>query len=397
MPRRVAALNARQVDNIKPGQELIDGAVPGLRVSLTAAGPSWGLSVRVRGVRRWIHVGAGIGLAEARKRALRLRQDIADGKDPSRERKAVRDRQKAASVGVGTLEAVLSAYFNHRSELRSAATQHEALTAVLRDYLAMPALDLTPALAQLAIDRWAKTRSRTLAARAVSYLKPLARWAARRGLMVRGFAELERPAQAPKAQPTLTNADLSTLLRSLADTPRDRAIRMMLSTGARCNEICGAIWREFDLERGQWTLPSSRRKNTKPGKILADHVMHLPAQLVAMLRQIGPGGPDALVFRNSRGAALADWPRWTRDVRRKISVDVTPHALRRTFATLLGELDVAPHVVSGALGHTIGGQLIAGYNKATYSDEVREAVDRLADRLNILENGGNVVALPRRA
>lgn len=103
------------------------------------------------------------------------------------------------------------------------------------------------------------------------------------------------------------------------------------------------------------------------------------------------------MFRNSRGAALADWPRWTRDVRRKISVDVTPHALRRTFATLLGELDVAPHVVSGALGHTIGGQLIAGYNKATYSDEVREAVDRLADRLNILENGGNVVALPRRA
>jgi hypothetical protein len=32
MPKRVAPLNAMQVERIKPGEELIDGAVPGLRV-----------------------------------------------------------------------------------------------------------------------------------------------------------------------------------------------------------------------------------------------------------------------------------------------------------------------------------------------------------------------------
>lgn len=73
MPKRVAPLNAMQVERIKPGQELIDGAVPGLRVTRTAAGLSWGLSVRVKGVRRWIKVGIGIGLAGARRRAERLR------------------------------------------------------------------------------------------------------------------------------------------------------------------------------------------------------------------------------------------------------------------------------------------------------------------------------------
>jgi hypothetical protein len=56
MPKRVAALNAMQVEKIKSGEELIDGAVPGLRVTKTAAGLSWGLSVRVKGVRRWIPV-----------------------------------------------------------------------------------------------------------------------------------------------------------------------------------------------------------------------------------------------------------------------------------------------------------------------------------------------------
>ena len=49
MPKRVAPLNAMQVERIKPGEELIDGGVPGLRVTRTAAGLSWGLSVRVKG------------------------------------------------------------------------------------------------------------------------------------------------------------------------------------------------------------------------------------------------------------------------------------------------------------------------------------------------------------
>ena len=102
----------------------------------------------------------------------------------------------------------------------------------------MPALDLTPALAQLAIDRWAKARSATLAAIAVAYFKPFARWAGKRGLMQRGFSELERPAQTQKKQPTLSLADFGELLRSLSDTSRDDAVRTMLMTGARCNEVC---------------------------------------------------------------------------------------------------------------------------------------------------------------
>ena len=74
MPKRVPPLNAMQVERIRRGEELIDGDVPGLRVTGTAAGPSWGLSVRVKGRRPTIQVGVGIGLAEARRRAKRLRR-----------------------------------------------------------------------------------------------------------------------------------------------------------------------------------------------------------------------------------------------------------------------------------------------------------------------------------
>src|ERR1700677_2543379 len=265
MPKRVVPLNAMQVERIKPGEELIDGAVPGLRVTRTAAGLSWGMSVRVKGVRRWIWVGVGIGLAEARRRAERLRRDIADGKDPAEEHAAEKQRRRDAIKGLGTLLGVIDAYFEHRPELRSAGTQRKALMPVFKDYLDKPALDLTPPLAQLAVDKWARTA--TLVSRAVTYFKPLAKWAARRGLMNGGFGELERPAQTAKKQLILSQPDVGELLRSLGGSSRDIPVRVMLLTGARCSEVCKAVRSEFDLDRGVWTLPGWRRKNSKPGRL----------------------------------------------------------------------------------------------------------------------------------
>jgi integrase len=397
MPKRVAPLNAMQVEKIKSGEELIDGDVPGLRVNKTAAGLSWGLSVRVNGARRWIRVGVGIGLAEARRRAERLRHAIADGQDPAQEHAAAKQRQRDALKGLGTLRGVVDAYFEHRPELRSAVTQRKALIPVFKDWLDKSALALTPPLAQLAVDKWALTRSVALASRAVTYLKPLAKWAARRGLMNNGFGELERPAQPARKQLVLSQADVGKLLRSLSGSSRDVAIRVMLLTGARCNEACKAAWGEFDLDRGLWTLPGWRRKNPEPGRFLPDHVMPLPVGLVALLRTIGPGEPDKLAFPGARGATIGNWPKWTREMKARLGVDVTPHAFRRTFKTMLGEVGAPPYVGSAALGHAPGDATVSAYDKATYFVERVEYVGRLADRLDALEAGSNVVPLPRRA
>jgi integrase len=381
MPKRVAPLNAMQVEKIKSGEELIDGDVPGLRVTRTAAGLSWGLSVRVKGVRRWIRVGVGIGLAEARRRAERLRQDIADGNDPAAQHAAAKQRQRDALKGHGTLRGVVDAYFEHRPELRSAMTQRKALMPVFKDWLDKSALDLTPPLAQLAVDKWGRTRSATLASRAVAYFKPLAKWAARRGLMNGGFGELERPAQAAKKQLVLSQADVGELLRSLDGSSRNIAIQVMLLTGARCNEVCEAVWREFDLDRRVWILPGRRRKNPKPGRLMPDHVMPLPLRLVALLKTLGPGEPNKLAFPGARGAVIGNWSKWTREVKGRLGIDATPHGFRRTFKTMLGEVGAPPYVGSAALGHAPGDATVSAYDKATY----------FAERVEY------VVPLPRRA
>jgi integrase len=326
-----------------------------------------------------------------------LRQDIADGKDPAEERAAAKGRQRDAAKGLGTLRGVVDAYFEHRAELRSAATQRKALMPVFKDWLDKSALDLTPPLAQLAVDKWARTRSATLASRAVTYLKPLAKWAARRGLMSGSFGELERPAQAARKQLVLSQAAVGMLLRSLGGSSRDVAIRVMLLTGARCNEACKAVWSEFDLDRGVWTLPGWRRKNPKPGRLLPDHVMPLPAGLIALLRTVGPGERDKLAFPGARGAVIGNWPKWSREMKARLGIDATPHAFRRTFKTMLDEVGAPPYVGSAALGHAPGDTTASAYDKATYFAERVEYVGRLADRLDALEAGGNVLPLPRRA
>ena len=63
------------------------------------------------------------------------------------------------------------------------------------------------------------------------------------------------------------------------------------------------------------------------------------------------------------------------------------HALRRTSATLAGDLGAPPHVISVMLGHSnVGGQLVAGYNHSTYSSEHKDVLQRVADKLEEIEN-----------
>jgi integrase len=403
MPKRVEPLNAKFLEKWKPLKtldELIDGAVPGLRVRKTAQGLSFSLSVRFGAKRKRFAVGAGLTLAEARRRAEAMRFCLAEGRDPTAARKEARRRQKDAAAGLGTLGGVMDAYFEHRPELRSATTQRKALNAVFRAFLAEPALDLNPAQAQLAADDYARTRSRALARAALTYARPMFRWAGRRGLCQRGFGELERPGLGKRRQLVLAPREVGALLRSLQATSRDNAVRMMLLTGARLGEVCGLTWGELDLKAATWTIPGRRRKNVKPGRTVADHVLPLPRQLVTMLKGMRPGDKDARAFIGLKGRPLSvvsDWPKWSRVKKAALGFDVTPHALRRTFATMLGEVGAPPHIVEAALGHALGNAVAAAYNKASYTGEAAPFMARLADWCEALESGANVVALTRRA
>jgi integrase len=307
-------------------------------------------------------------------------------------------RPKAAALGVGTLGAVIAAYFEQGpgAALRSGAAQRALIERVFADHLSRPALDVHAPKLQLAIDGW---RSRSSARHCAAYMRPVVAYAVKRGLMTKGDA-LEAPAADSRpTQHALTREQVGRFLRTLTTASHDAAARFMLLTGARRDEVCGAAWSE--IKDGVWTIPAERRKDTRPNARRAkeDHVVQLSWQAMALLtlRLTANDRQVELVFAGERGAKLANWPRWSARMKKKLGFDVTPHALRRTCATLAGDLGQPPHVVSALLGHrNIGGSLHSGYNQSRYRAEVASALQMVAGLLDALARGeDNIVALRR--
>lgn len=358
------------------------------------------MQTRVDGVKRRFTLGDDLTLAQARAKAKTTAKSVGEGHDPTAERRARRIRKQDALDGVGTLDSVIELYFSigDGRGLKSGTSQKEHLQRVFKPCLTHPALDLKVRDLQLAIDAWP---SRSSARHAVAYARKLFRWARKRELIGDGFSGIEAPERDKDIeQRRLSVEETEKFLRALSDRPHDIAAQAMLWTAARREEIAGATWREFELNTGTWTIPGARRKNTRGRRSKnapADHVIQLPKQMVEMLRPLAAKADD-LVF-STDGAPLQNWPRWAARISKRACIETvpSPHCLRRTASTRLGDLREFPHVVEAVLGHrSIGGALHAGYNAARYADEVGEALQRLADYYDRLTSDKpNVVEFKR--
>lgn len=412
MAKRVPPLTSTQVAKARPDPakviELVDGAVPGLRLRITPAGTrSWSLNMRSAGRMRRFDVGQNLGLADARRSAEDLRRRIQKGEDPTAERRALRARSKDADEGRGTFETVVDAYFSQGpgSSLKSKVEQVRRIRSVFDSELKRPALELNAVNLQLAIDAYS---SKSAAARAAAYLSPVLKWAARRGLITDAF-DLEKPhididPDAGPGQGTLSEDELRKLLPHLTDA-HGLCCQFILLTGARREEAAGATWEEIDWEERTWTIAASRRKDTRTrtrrkAVPAPPHVVPLSEQAIALLNQakvteqrrralndpldtIDQADP---VFVGERGGKLQNWDRSLKRIATSSGVSGwSAHTLRRTTATLAADLGAEPHIISVILGHkNVGGQLTATYSKSRYKSEHRKALQRVGNELDAM-------------
>jgi integrase len=411
MPRRIQPLTAKRLDAVRPRDaeivELGDGLLPGLRVRISQGGRYWSLNIRnAKGERRRFDVGDNLSLAEARRRAELLKQAVKQGRDPTGERRDARRRVSDAKAGIGTFGSVINAYFDgDGASLRTKGEQRARIRHVFIKHLDRPATEITMQELQLAADAHPSVSS---ASRATTYLKPLARWAAKRGLMQRGFSELEKPAERSieaGGHTVLDPDQLAVVLPMLNQGHHGPAAKLMLWTACRLDEVCSATWNEFDLDAGVWTVAAGRRKDTRSRtrrkQVPAQpHVIPLPRQAISMLAKMREGTtPEELVFPNAHGGKLDNWDRWSKSTFKRTGTSGwTRHDLRRTCATLAADLNVAPHIISIMLGHKTpeNNHLLGIYNKGRYRQQHGEALQAVADRLEAYEVGGDTLP-PLRA
>jgi integrase/recombinase XerD len=203
----------------------------------------------------------------------------------------------------------------------------------------------------------------TSAARAISAVRGLHRFAVREGLTgddpSRDIVPPTPPKRLPKA---LSVTDITALLGATgsAGDPialRDRALlEFLYGTGARISEAVGADRDDLDLDDGSAILHGKGGKTrlvpvgTYARAALDDYLVRVRPALAAA----GRGTPA--VFLNARGGRLSRQSAWT-ILRRAASVAgldasrMSPHTLRHSYATHLLDGGADVRVVQELLGH----------------------------------------------
>jgi integrase len=167
------------------------------------------------------------------------------------------------------------------------------------------AVDVLPKLGPVPIDTICKSDVRSIlddivargapihANRVLAYIRRLFNWAVERDIIAMSPAEkIKSPTAERSRDRTLSTAELAAVWNATATlgAPFDACLRLLILTGQRRNELAGAQWREFDLERGEWTIPANRAKNG------STHLVHLSPAAIAILTGISKHYGSSYVF-----------------------------------------------------------------------------------------------------
>ncbi len=352
-----------------------DQDVKGFGVRVTRAGArAFVLNYTASGRERRQTIGShpDWSVQAAREEAKRLKRLIDVGGDPMADREAERGAPTVADLAERFLR-------EHGRGLRpKTLSEYESM---LRLYV-VPALGRIR-LANLSKDDVAQLHQRVArkypyrANRIVNLVSTLIRWSCARP--DNPAAEVRLAPEEERERP-LTDDEIGRLCDALDRLPNPvsaDALRLLLLTGARKMEACGARWSEFALDAGVWTKPATRMKGKKKHPIpLSDAATTL---LTTMRKEaLAAGrilGPEHFVFPGDGAAGhLADvksaWCKVTRDasigrfvdkadrkgvLRRKWVSDVRPHDLRHTFASIAASNSHSLPVVGRLLGHRRSG------------------------------------------
>jgi integrase len=376
--------------------DLSDATLPGLRLRLTPAGSrSWVLACRdTLGHMRRFPLGEhpALGLSDAREAARSMRAEVRKGADPISDARRKRSIGREARAGIGTLTALLDLYAAKKgAQLKSWLECRRRIDHVFARQLAKPLAMLKASDLQMAADAHPAQQS---AAAAVRYIRPALKWASApgRAYVPEDLTRVVPPATVKRRDRLLKRDELAQLLPVLRASSRPYAAAMlfMLMTLARREEVGAARWGSIDFDARTWTIHDT--KNKQP------HIVPLSRQAVDLLRGLRPDEPkaDVLVFATASGATLGNWDRETKALQEASGTSGwTRHDLRRTGATMLGEMGELPDIIEAALNHTsIRSSLAATYNRSRYRPQVAAALQKLGDALDeILQGAGRVISL----
>jgi integrase len=443
-------LTQAAVERLKPPTsgrvEYWDSQLPGFGLRVAAPRPrskdgrkTWQAFYRVNGkmVRETLGTLAVIpDVAKARQLARESMAQARTGAHPVEERRrdeerARRQAEAEQARAQNTLAAVIDPYLadartgrNRKKPMRrdyfieTKRVLERDVKAVLGD---RPISEITrPEIRELLagiVDRGAPSHANHV----LAYLKALLNWAVSEELIAKSPSTgIKMPTALFERDRALSDEEIRIFWQACDKIgwPFGPLFQLLLLTAQRRDELAQATWPEFELDPDMclWAIPPERTKNNRA------HLVHLAPLAIELLEALPRIGKRGYVFSTGRhgDTAVSGWSHAAERLatamaelcgqqlagagQDKAAATVqhfTVHDLRRTAATGMAAIGIAPHVVDKILNHASG--RISGvakiYNRFEYLPERKAALEAWARHIEGLVRPApsNIVQMTQRA
>jgi len=362
------------------------------------------------------------GLVDARKERDVYKELVKQGKDPNIERKLHIERDRKQQLEEQEALAKINARVTvndlftrwHDIDLINRKDRAEIVRMFNKDVL--PALgglfveDVKKGHIGLVIDKLKTRGVNHLARNLLKLMRQMFRFAVSRDVIEfdpTASLSVSKMTTAPTERDrTLSEIEIRALARQLPGAnllkSTESAVWIALSTMCRVGELSKAKFSDIDFKLKTWTIPKENSKNGKP------HIIYLSDFALAQFKTLKEyASHDVWLFPNRGNTSHVCEKSITKQVGGRQTENIlsnrskdnqalvlaggkwTPHDLRRTGATVMGDLGVAPDVIEKCLNHTEENKVKRIYQRQKMESEQAEAWRVLGDRLHLLVNMDN--------
>lgn len=169
------------------------------------------------------------------------------------------------------------------------------------------------------------------------------------------------------------------------------ALQLAPLTFVRPGELRRAEWPEFDFDKAEWRIPGARMKMRE------QHIVPLSPQAVAVLKELHLlTGRGRYVFPGARTNGRPMSENTVNAALRRLGYakdEMTGHGFRSMASTLLNEQGWNRDAIERQLAHAERDEVRAAYNFAEHLPERRRMMRAWADYLDKLKTGAEVIQL----
>jgi integrase len=404
----IRKISKSAVDNLKPGQIIVDSTLAGFMVRRLPSGVvTYGYRYRDRrSGRRWVSIGqhGDVTADQARRKALQIARDVAEGRRPLTAREESAQGRTAAG---GTVNATLDAFLDRhvRPNLRSAYEVERCFRAYVRPEIgARSVYDLRRRDIVTLLDKIEDENGPVMCDRVLAHLRKCFNWVASRddqfnSPIVKGMART-KPAERARKR-VLDDQEIRDLWTAL-DTLNNKVpacfpafTKTLLLTGERLRMVSNMPWSEIDGR--DWIIPPARNKGKTQAVVpLTDTVIDLLGKRRKGFVFSSNGGKTAFQgFSKAKAALDGRLAEIRKQAGRPPMKHWLFHDLRRVARSTMARAGVPADHAERVLGHIIPG-VRGTYDRHEYRAEKLAALERLGALVErILHPRESVVRFPK--